>query len=128
VEEQLGLLMDGGGDRRMAMAEDGDGEPAGEVQVLIAIGVPEAVALAPDPGALEVAGEHRRQVPRTLREGGIAAVQEGIRGSVRSRGVGSEDGLAHGSDPVRAAVRGTQDTRPPRARTSPRRASNGGSG
>ena len=44
--------------RGMGVAQDGDREPAREVEVLPAVRVPQPMALAADPGALEVAREH----------------------------------------------------------------------
>ena len=62
VEQSVGLGVDGGSDGGVPMAEHGDRDAGGEIEVGLAVRVVEAMALAVVPVALEVAGEDRRQV------------------------------------------------------------------
>ena len=70
-DQPVDLGVDRGGDRRVVVAEGGDGDPVGEVEVRLAGRVVQAMALAVAPAPLEVAAEDRRDVGRRVRRRGF---------------------------------------------------------
>src|SRR4029079_16875589 len=89
VEQLRGLVLDRGGHVRMRVPEDRDRDSGREVEVCLAVGVVQPVALASDPRPLEVAGHHRREV--------ASAQRPSVRLARVHRGGGPVRGRAHQS-------------------------------
>jgi hypothetical protein len=107
AEDAVDLGVDGGGDARVAVTQDADGDPVGEVEIGIAVRVEEAVALAVGPRALEVAAQDRGQV--VGRERGEVEPRGGWggrvgRGGARRRVHGATLGFVAGRAGLRRAV------------------------